>query len=185
MDEKELKPKQNESQEIFKNISNFFQSRTFKIVIWGIVIFIVFLFVFRIGMMVGFNKARFSYQWGENYHLNFAGPRKGFFRDLGGDFGNKDFIEAHGVFGQIIKIDGSILIIRSRDNVEKNILVKKETIINRLMEKINLADLKINDEIVVIGEPNESGQIEANLIRILPNLPPMGMLPKQFLPPMP
>lgn len=165
-------------------LNNFFQSKTFKIIIWIIAGLIIILFVFKLGLTVGLNKARFSYKWGENYHRNFAGPRQGFFRDFGRDFVAKDFIEAHGVFGQIIKIDGSTLIIRGRDDVEKIVVVTDNTIINRFREKIKLTDLKLNDRIVVIGEPNDAGQIEARLIRVLPP-PPTGLLFKPFLPPTP
>lgn len=80
-----------------------FQSKLFKLFLLGIGIFILLLLGFKLGMVVGFGKARFSYRWGENYHQNFAGPRGGFFEDF---YDNKDFIEAHGVFGEIIKIDG-------------------------------------------------------------------------------
>jgi hypothetical protein len=40
-------------------------------------------------------------------------------------------------------------------------------------------NISINDMIIVIGEPNQSGQIEAKLIRIMP--PPPG--PNRMIPP--
>jgi len=153
------------------NLKSFFQSKTFKRILWGIGGLIVLLFVFRAGMIVGFKKASFSYQWGENYHRNFAGPRAGFFGDfMGGDFG-KDFIDAHGVFGQIIKIDGSTLVIKGANEAEKIILLKDDTAVRRLRETIKPGDLKVDDNIVVIGSPNNAGQIEAKLIRVLPASP--------------
>ena len=146
------------------------QSKAFKVVLWGIIGAIILLCVFNLGMFVGFKKARFSYQWGENYHRNFAGPRQGFFRDFGG----KDFTESHGVFGQIIKIDpqagsGQVaVVIKGDKDVEKIVMVKEKTVIERFKETIKPVDLKVNDRVVVIGEPNNSGQIEAQLIRVLP-----------------
>ncbi|MFA5050878.1 MAG: hypothetical protein WC499_02060 [Patescibacteria group bacterium] len=144
--------------------NKFFQSKSFQIITWSIAAIILFLLIFNLGMIVGFRKANFSYKWGENYHQNFAGPQGGFFRDFGG----RDFIEPHGVFGQIIKIEDSTIIIKSPDNVEKTVIIKDDTVIERFRETIKLTDLKIDDQIVVIGEPNTSGQIEAKFIRIMP-----------------
>jgi len=145
------------------------QSKMFKILVFGIAGLIAVLLIFQAGMMVGFRKANFSYQWGENYHRNFAGPRGGFFQEFIG----KDLIDAHGVFGSIIKIDGSTLIIKGANDVEKIILLKDDSVIKRFQETVKSEDLKIGENIVVIGSPNDSGQIEAKLIRILP-APPAG-----------
>lgn len=147
------------------------QGKIFKVIIILIVSLIVLLFVFKLGVLVGFKKASFSYLWGENYHRNFAGPRNGFFRDFEG----REFIDSHGVFGQIIKIDGSNLIIKGRDNVEKIIIVKNNTTIMRFRDTIKLSELKVDDQVVVIGDPNDNGQIEAKLIRLVP--PPLSAAP--------
>jgi len=100
------------------NLNDFFQSKTFKGILIGIGAVIIFLFIFRLGMTVGFKKADFSYKWGENYHQNFAGPKRGFFRELGG-MGDRDFIGAHGIFGKVLKIEGSEMVISGQDNAEK------------------------------------------------------------------
>ncbi len=148
------------------NINQTFQSKTFKTVLATIGIIIILLIVFKAGIFVGYKKAKFSYSWGENYHRNFAGPREGFFGNFRHGFGDKDFINAHGTFGSIIKMDGSTLIIKGRDDIEKTVLVSNATAINLRHESIKLSDLKIDDEVVIIGSPNEQGQIEAKLIRI-------------------
>jgi len=148
-------------------INKFFQSKTFKIILWAIAELIIILIVFKIGTVVGFRMANFSYKWGENYHRNFGGPRGGFF----GDFIDGNFIKPNGVFGQIIKIDGQTLIIKDQENVEKAVIVNDNTIIERFRERIKPPDLKVDDNIVVIGEPNNNGQIEAKFIRIMPPLP--------------
>jgi hypothetical protein len=174
----------NEIPKISNGVNKFFQSKTFKRATLGVAAFIILLIVFGLGTFVGFRKANFSYQWGENYHQNFAGPRGGFF----GDFGGRDFINAHGVIGQIIKIDPSTgstsspqassgqaatLVLKGMDNIEKIILIKDDTIIERLRETLKPADLKVDDTVVVIGQPNEAGQIEAKFIRIMPPQPGM------------
>jgi len=127
----------------------------------------IILLVFKTGMMVGFQKANFSCHWSDNYHQNFGGPRGGF----PGGFGDRDFIEANGSVGQIIKIATSTLVIRGRGNVEKVVLIKADTVINQLKETITINELKTDDMVVVIGEPNNDGQIEAKLIRVMPAIP--------------
>jgi len=143
------------------------KSRLYIVVILSLAAIMVLVLTFGVGMYAGFHKARFSYKWGENYHQNFGGPRGGFFENFGG----KDLIDANGVAGQIIKINNSTLVIKGRDNVEKIVLVKEDIVIRRLTETIKLSDLKIDDNIVVIGEPNDQGQIEAKFIRALPPMP--------------
>ncbi|MCX6740835.1 MAG: hypothetical protein NTY61_00330 [Candidatus Parcubacteria bacterium] len=141
-----------------------FQSKAFKIVLIFVVLLIFLLLGFQLGLMVGFKKASFSYEWGDNYHSNFAGPRQGFLAP----FGPGDFMDAHGVIGQIAKIDNSTIIIKDRDNLEKIVLVNDKTIINRFRDNIKLSDLRADDIVVIIGDPNNSGQIIAKLIRLLP-----------------
>ena len=146
-----------------------------KKVIIGLIAFAVVCLIFWIGIFVGGMKARFSYRWAESYHKNFAGPRGGFLDDWR-SFPKGDFISAHGVFGQIIKIEESAIIIKDGNNMERIVAVKDGTIIERLRETVKISDLKVDDYIVVIGEPNDSGQIEAKFIRLLPPPPLKGSL---------
>lgn len=149
-----------------KTIKKFFQNRdALKWVIIGLAGFVVLVLVFGAGVKVGTIKARYSYRWAENYHRNFAGPRGGFFSDWK-NFPRGEFINAHGVFGSIIKIDGNTIITKGRDDVEKTILVSDKTIIQKGRETVKLSDLKADESIVIIGSPNEEGQIEAKLIRV-------------------
>ncbi len=161
------------------DINKFFQSKIFKIITRGLAVLLVLLFVFKAGLIVGQRKAGFSCRWGENYHRNFGGPRGGFFDGFG--FGDRDFIDANGVFGQIIKIEGSTLVVKGRADVEKIVLVSEKTIINRFRETIALTDLKVDDYIVVIVEPNDAGQIVAKLIRVMPppKFQPMSPPPRE------
>jgi len=143
-----------------------------KWVIIGLAGFVVLILVFGAGMKVGALKARYSYSWAENYQRNFAGSRSGFLENFRRGFENRDFINAHGTFGSIIKIDPSTssgqatLIIKGKDDVEKIVLVSEKTAITARRESLKVGDLKVDDQVVIIGTPNEQGQIEANLIRL-------------------
>lgn len=144
--------------------NKFLQSKIFIVIVLGIGALVILLFGFKIGEIVGAKKADFSCRWSDNYQRNFGGPRGGF----PGGFGDRDFIDANGTFGQIIKIDGSNLVIKGRNDIEKVILVKDTTTIKKLQETIKLGNLKIDDFVVVIGQANDSGQTEAKLIRVMP-----------------
>lgn len=149
----------------------FFQSKKFQIVTWAVAGIMVLLLTFHAGMIVGYKKAGFSYRWGESYHRNFGGPRQGF----ASNFFAKDFIESHGTFGQIIKIDGSTLVVKGRGDAEKIIVVSSDTAIRSGGDSASLADVKVNDYIVAIGQPNAQAQIEARFIRIMPDF----LMPRQ------
>lgn len=149
------------------NFSSFFKSKKFYIITWSVAGVIILLLTFKVGVIVGYKKASFSYRWGENYHRNFAGPGKGFLHDVA----DRNFIESHGTFGQIIKKDGTTLVVRSREMIEKIITIANDTVIRSGRDTATLNDLNVNDYIVIIGAPNTEGQIEAKFIRIMTNMP--------------
>ena len=133
---------------------------------------VLVLAVFSVGIMVGFRKARFSYQWGENYHKNFGGPPIGmkgpgkpqhdFLKGIRGD----EFINPNGLSGSVIKFDTSTLYIKGDDGVEKSVAISGGTLIRCGRNTIKFSDLKTDDKVVILGTPSSSGQIEAKLIRV-------------------
>jgi hypothetical protein len=152
-------------------MENFLQSKLFKGIILGIAVTLILAFVFGLGVFVGSKRANFSFRWAEEYHRNFGGPQGGIFGNFMGM--DREFANANGSFGQIIKIDtaGNSITINEPGNVEKNILADSDTTIVYQKKNIQLSELKINDSVVVIGEPNNSGQIHAELIRVMPAPP--------------
>jgi len=145
------------------NINNFLQSKGFKITIICVVIFIVLFFTFSLGVFVGIKKADFSFRWAEQYHKNFAGPEMGFFQRFEG----KEFMESNGVFGKIIQVNENSIIVMGQNEVEKVILITDKTAIKKQNSDIKIIDIKVDDEVVIIGEPNDEGQIDAKLIRVM------------------
>lgn len=148
------------------DLNTLVQNKTFKYACIGIGVFIVLLMVLRLGMVVGARKEGFAHRWSENYHRNFAGPRGGFLRE----FGERDFMGSHGTFGTIIALDLPVIIINGKDGAEKAVIVGNDTVIRRFRDTISARDLAVNDAIVVIGSPNDAGQIEAKFIRVMPSL---------------
>lgn len=159
------------------DFNKIFQSKFFQGCLISILVFLVLLLTFRIGMMVGVKKAEFSHQWGDNYIRNFAGRDKEPFPG----FDDRDLVNGHGLFGQIVKIDNSSIIINDQDKNEKIVQVTGETIIKRFKDDINLSDLKTDEKIVVVGDPNDSGVIDAKIIRVMPEPPfPFSLFAPEF-----
>jgi len=146
-------------------IDNLFQSKTFKAVIIGLLTFAVLAVVFGIGVSVGIRRAEFSFQWAEQYHKNFAGPANGFFSDID----DRQFTETNGSFGKIINMTDNTITITGADNVEKNIVITPKTVIVCQRNNLKISDLNVGDTIVVLGNPDNTGKIQAGLIRVLPN----------------
>ena len=149
-------------------ILNFIKSKKVTVLMAVLFGLVILMGTFSMGVAVGYRKAKFSYSWGENYHRNFGGPRGGFLRNFSQDFMGKDFIGAHGTFGQIIEVKDSELAVRGKNGIEQIIKISNDTEIRRFKGVIQLKDLNIDEPIVVIGEPNDSGQIIAKFIRVMP-----------------
>ena len=144
-----------------------FKTKKFKFILGAVGGLIVIMFAFSVGIFIGYHKARFSYSWGENYERNFGGPHRGPFGSFE-PFPDTDLMNAHGTSGSVVSVGSSTLIVSGENNMEKKILVNSSTIIRSRREKISLSEIKPNDFIVIIGDPNQQGQINAQLIRLFP-----------------
>jgi hypothetical protein len=155
------------------SLKDFFKPEHFNKTLIVLAAIVILVFVFSLGVFAGHEKARFSQRWGENYYRNIIGPRN---QSGPGGFGMMDFdrrgFGARSGLGQIIKIDGQTVTINDQANVEKTILVTDQTIIVKDKQNIKVGDLKIDDNLVIIGAPNNQGQIEPKLIRVLPGQNP-------------
>ena len=139
-----------------------FESKILVGILYGIGIVIVLTLIFSMGVSVGFHKASFGRAWGDNYERNF-----GMMPGRSG-FGKDNFPNTHGATGKIIKIELPTIIVQDKDNTEKIILIKDDTKIQKMMKDINMNELAVDDFIIVIGSPNDKGQIEAKLLRVMP-----------------
>ncbi|MCX6713900.1 MAG: hypothetical protein NTV48_02240 [Candidatus Vogelbacteria bacterium] len=155
-----------------EKIKDLTKTKTFRGVLFGLVIAVVVLFIFQVGVFVGFRKASFAYQFGDNYYRMFEGrgPEKGKGPGIGGMM-RDDLQGGHGVVGKIIKVDLPTVVVLGSDNLEKIVLVDDDTAIKQFRNQASSTDLKIGDMVVVIGTPNNQGQVEAKLIRLMPKAP--------------
>lgn len=135
------------------------------------------LIIFKAGMMVGFNKAMFTDRFGENYYRTFerfgkTTPRAGMVKNF---FSNDKLPGGHGVVGKIIKINLPNIVVESPDNIEKVILTNESTLVREFRDSITLQDISLGDTIVVLGTPDDKGQVVATLVRIVPHFPMPGL----------
>lgn len=146
-------------------MSDFLHSKTVRTIVLSIGGLFILVFVFAVGLLVGFEKAEYSFSWAKEYHNIFAGPKMGFLTNVA-DPGQ--FLDARGSLGEIIKINDDGIIIKDKYGVEKNILVDSSTSIMFQKKNKKLSDLQIGDRIIIIGCPDNSGNFKAEFIRIMP-----------------
>ena len=157
----------------YMDLKNIHKSKTVRGIIIGLGIAILVLGIFKLGQVSGYHKARFSQRFGDNFNRNFVDPRgEGFFKD----FSDREGLPGgHGAVGKIVSIALPLVLVSGPDNIEKTIVISDSTEILKYRDDITTTDLKVGDFIVVLGTPNDDGQVEAKLIRTIP--PPPDKLP--------
>ncbi|MCX6736295.1 MAG: hypothetical protein NTZ13_04385 [Candidatus Parcubacteria bacterium] len=155
---------------------NFLQSDKAKHILTGIGIAIIALVIFQAGIFVGFKKASFSGRLGDNYYQTFGNrnSERGFPEMRGMDLPN-----THGTIGKVAVIALPKIVVADRDGVEKTVLLNEKTDIRRFRDSIKPEELKAGDFVTIIGDPNDNGQIEARLIRVMPVPPSAPFQDKQ------
>lgn len=151
------------------------KSHSFKALLYTIGTCIVLLFVFQIGMFVGFKKATFFNQVGQAYFRQMNEGHDTFMGQMG--IHSDDFINAHGAIGQIMSVKDSLIVVEDRNNSEKVVRISSSTIIKGPDGAKSITDLKTGYFITVFGDNdadtdnNNGPTINAQLIRILPPPP--------------
>ena len=125
------------------------------------------LAIFQAGMYAGYRKAAFSFRMGENYYRLFGGEH-GF--GMAGP-GRGGFSAAGGARGTIIRFDPPSLLIKEPENMEKMVLISDDTEIRRERARVATDTLYAGQRVIIIGTPNETGEIDARFIRIMPFAP--------------
>ncbi len=144
-------------------IKDWFESKTFRGILYGIGITIIALAIFQLGIIVGSHKVRFAERLSGSFERNF-GIRNDFMQDMMG-------IEGHGTVGKIVSVALPDIIVSGPDNVERTIRIGNETVIRQFREQISADKLSTGEYIVALGAPDVQGFIEAKLIRVLPPPP--------------
>jgi len=137
-------------------------SKTFKTIIAVLLELILLTGAFWLGITVGARKAGFASSWSQNYDSNFGGRRLLVTLPPGGQVFNP-----HSLDGTILSTDKTGVVIKDEGNNEQTILISPQTAIRLNSQDVKPSDLKTGQEVVVIGAPNQQGQIDAKLIRVI------------------
>jgi hypothetical protein len=133
-----------------------------KLVLTVLIALVAVFVILRIGMFVGYQRAEYSFHWGDEYHQMFGGPPQGFLDDFNGH----GFVDAHGLFGDVLGVRGNEIMMRDKDGTEKIVVISPETVIRRQMNNLPVEKITPQMRIVIIGEPEDDGRIEAKMIRV-------------------
>jgi hypothetical protein len=152
------------------NIKAYIKSQSFKGILIGISVAIIALIIFQAGVAVGERKVSFAHRFGDNFERNFRDPRGGGLIHRGFP-GGPDMPGGHGAVGEIVSISLPLVVVAGPDNLEKTVLVTDTTKIRKFQDSIEAGELGVGDFIIVLGTPNDEGQVEAKLIRLAPPPP--------------
>jgi hypothetical protein len=145
------------------DIKKIIESKKGKYIIVGLILFVFTFIVFRIGIELGYREAYFSSRLGDNYSRNFLGESGGMM-----GFMQDNLPGEHGAVGKVVKIDTQTMLVATGNNLEKVIRFTDDTLFRKFRTTIKQGDINVDDSVVVIGFPNDAGEIVAGLIRVVP-----------------
>ena len=149
------------------SLNHFVRSRLFAGIILGVGIMFILVCVFEAGVALGYHEATFSSHWGANYERNFGDS------GMPGSMGLPDGHDPqpHGATGEIINISGSTMVVQSSDRQEQKVITASSTSIRNQENTISMSTLTVGTYVVVVGNPDDQGNIDASLIRVIPSPP--------------
>ncbi len=130
---------------------------------------VILLVVFQAGILVGYHKADFSKRLGNNYYRTFdmRGNEMGMSDRSPISMMGMNIPGGHGAIGKVIEINLPTFVVATPENIEKVIRVNDDSEVRRFKAAISPSEIKINDVVVIVGNPNDKAEIEARLIRIM------------------
>jgi len=121
--------------------------------------------IFALGTMVGFHRARATYQLGERYDALLGMPRGPGIPRATEPL--RPGFDGHGAAGIVISKTNQELLLKGPDGLEKTVFVPSSTVdIHEGRGLASWQDIAPDDQVVVFGDPNEKGQIVAKFIRL-------------------
>jgi len=155
-------------------MKEFFLSSAYSRLVGILGVLLVALIIFWAGTAVGYREAVFSHQWDDNYAVEFGGSHSPFLPGMDGDDSS---LNSHGAFGQIVAVRMPEFTVKGPAEAEKDIIVEDGTIIRYFHGQASTSELVPGETVVVIGEPDNQGRIQASLIRIVPPAPASSSTP--------
>ncbi|MEI6305029.1 MAG: hypothetical protein WCP09_03390 [Candidatus Taylorbacteria bacterium] len=143
----------------------FVQSKHFSKIIYTIGGLLVALVIFQAGIFVGYRNAAFSISWDKAHYGNARDPRS-IFAPFGRD---ADDMNPHGAIGEVISVKLPLVMVKGPSGNEAIILIGSTTSIRSMRNQASTSDIRIGEQLVTVGTPDDQGQIHATLIRIMPS----------------
>lgn len=147
-----------------------FTSKKLIIILWIVGGLILLLVAFGLGMAVGTRRADFYSRFGENYERNFSLAR-GF--------------NAHGVAGEVIDTSTSTISVKDFNGSEESVSILPDTIVSKGDQIVSSTAIMAGNGVIVIGHPDDEGQIEARFIRLFPSSSSLPAFPAPQAPAIP
>ncbi len=145
------------------NYKDIFQSRSWSGIILVLGILLVVLLVFQAGIFVGYRSAMFSNGRASSYQVGMGDPRS----ILAPFIHDADDPNPHGTVGEIVSIQMPFLMIKGAQNAEEIVAVSGTTTVRNMRDTASTSMLRVGDQVIVIGAPDEGGQMHAAFIRII------------------
>ncbi len=121
------------------------------------------LIAFQAGSAFGFHRAIVAFKYDDRFDGRYGMHSK---RGPFGDPGER-LPGAHGTAGRVLSVDMPTVLIEDRD-MERIVRFATGTEIREGRERAESGAISVDDFIVVIGNPNDKGEVEAKFVRILP-----------------
>lgn len=144
-------------------MNDFFKPPKTKTLLWILSGLLVVLITFGLGIAVGYRRALFSSEFGEQYYHELNGNPFG--RPMVSDMTSGP-LTMHGVAGEVIDVGSSTIFVKDPGGNEELVLISSGTPIREMNQNIMLGNIVIGDGVTVIGDPDDNGQVEARFIRV-------------------
>lgn len=144
-------------------MTDFFKAPKTKTLLWILCSVLVVLIVFGLGIAVGYRRAIFASDFGENYYHSMYGSPFG--KPMIGVMGLGP-ITMHGVAGEVIDVASGTILVRDATGDEESVLIVSGTPIREMNNNILMSDVDVGDNVTVIGAPDPQGQVEARFVRV-------------------
>lgn len=147
-------------------IKSYFQNNKASKIMAGLAVILISMIIFQAGFFVGYHKASFINKWDNRYLGNAKYPKSAYSPFMMMRRG--DEINPHGALGQIVSINLPTFMVKGPNRAEITVNINSDTSIRKMRDEASSSDLIIGQNVVIIGEPSNDGDINAKLIRILP-----------------
>ena len=150
---------------LHEKIKGIYAKKSLRFALYIIGTLFILSITLQFGIFIGYHKASFARDWGDHYKNNFGMERPESFRGMMGN----TLPNAYGASGKVLSITLPTFVVEDTNGTEKTILITDTTIIKSRMQNSSSSVITSGSIVVVLGDPNSSGQIEAKLIRIMPD----------------